>query len=261
MQYFGGKAKLASKLVPEVQKFCEHADVYWEPFCGSLNVFSRIRCGRKFASDACVPLIALFRYVQSGGILPTEVSEEDYRRAQRGECDPWYQAFVGFGCSFAGKWFGGYARGHGADAAPATSSLSKKFNRNYANNANNALSRKFAVDMSNARFLVGEYDKIRPRYTKHQRWVIYCDPPYAGTIGYNRSNVVGRWNPQKFWMWAQTQANAGATVLVSEYSCPIRHEIVASWRHRTEIRTPKSNNQKDRVEMLFRILPTGDGCE
>jgi len=258
VQYFGGKAKLAPKIVPVLQAYADTHAGYWEPFCGALNTFSKVEHTNKVASDACGPLIALYHHVKSGGELPLVVTEEDYARAKRGDCEPWYQAFVGFGCSFAGKWFGGYARGgHGADAKTAASSLGKKFGRNYAANAVSSLEKKRA-SMQAATFIHMPYDNILMSVDCEDEgmivppWLIYCDPPYAGTTGYGA--VKEKWDANAFWIWAQRQATKH-TVLVSEYTCPVPHELVASWSHRTEIRTHKSGNQNSRVEKLFRVLP------
>lgn len=235
MQYFGGKARLAPRLVPVLQAALSQRPytVYWEPFCGALNTFYRINFPHRIASDACEPLIALYQYMQGGGTLPTTVSEADYAQAKAGNCPDWYRAFVGFGCSFAGKWFGGYARGgHGADAATAQRSLGRKFGRNYAG------SYEIVGDILNG--------AVRARY------LIYCDPSYAGTTGYTA--VPGRWDASAFWAWAQQQARQH-TVWVSEYACPVPHRLVAAWPHRTDMRTPTAGDQNTRVERLFEILP------
>lgn len=256
MQYFGGKAKLAPKIVPVIQShITPEIQGYWEPFCGALNTFSRVVAPVKVASDANEALIELYWHVKLGGELPEFVSEEDYARAKRGDAPLWYQAFVGFGCSFAGKYFGGYARGvHGADAKTARSSLGKKA-RNYALNSKNSLSAKPFGD--NTIFIKGAYDCVYPfnsndgtPATPNGPWVYYCDPPYAGTTGYAGCPP---WDVDAFWTWTREQARAGHTVLVSEYAAPPDIERIAAWPHRTEIRTPKSGDQLQRVEALFRV--------
>jgi DNA adenine methylase len=53
----------------------------------------------------------MFQKLQAGWIPPTEVSEEEYYSAKDNqENEPWLAGFIGFACSFAGKWWGGYAR-------------------------------------------------------------------------------------------------------------------------------------------------------
>ena len=247
MQYFGGKAKLAPKIVPVLQAYADTHAGYWEPFCGALNTFVKVKHEVKIASDACSPLIELYWHIQLGCELPEVVTEDDYAHAKRGECEPWYQAFVGFGCSFAGKWFGGYARRARGDNSCSFSAIAKR-----------SLRQKF-YDMGdgNVTFLKATYDTelmdidCAEGGFNGPAWLIYCDPPYAGTTGYG---AVGKWDAATFWAWARRQARVH-TVLVSEYACPVPHELVAEWAHSTQIRTGKSGDQHARVERLFKVLP------
>ena len=85
-------------------------------------------------------------------------------------------AFVGFGCSFAGKWFGGYAR-----------SVQKK---NYCLLAHNSLTKKF-LGLRNKFFDCKNYKELNP-----QGSLIYCDPPYEGVTGYS---FGGNFNSEEFW--------------------------------------------------------------
>lgn len=237
MQYFGGKARLAPRIVPVLQSYVAECPAgYWEPFCGGLNTFHKVQHDYKVASDACEPLIRLYQHIQQygGDSLPDHVSEAAYRSAKAGYCEPWEQAFIGFGCSFAGKWFGGYARGG-------------EF-RSYARNAKSSLKKKFET-LHSASFFASTYatDITGADYP----WLIYCDPPYSGTTGYS---AVDRWESAPFWEWTQCRARRHV-VLVSEYRCPVPHRLIAEWPHRTDIRTPKTKNQTDRVERLFQVLP------
>lgn len=66
---------------------------------------------RKILNDRHKYLIAMLQGVQNGYNLPESITPEEYRyiRDHKDE-DPALAGFVGFGCSFGGKWFGGYAR-------------------------------------------------------------------------------------------------------------------------------------------------------
>lgn len=64
----------------------------------------------RIANDIHPELIIMWRALQKGWIPPSLVSEEDYVKAKAGEGFPFLRGFIGFGCSFGGKWFGGYAR-------------------------------------------------------------------------------------------------------------------------------------------------------
>ena len=56
-------------------------------------------------------LVALWQALQDGYELPEVISEEMYKSIRDNKDDnPALTGFVGFGCSFGGKFFGGYAR-------------------------------------------------------------------------------------------------------------------------------------------------------
>ena len=71
--------------------------------------FDRVIC-----NDNHLFLIEMLIGVQLGYELPDSISKEqyDYIRTHKDE-DHVLTGFVGFGCSFGGKWFGGYARNAG----------------------------------------------------------------------------------------------------------------------------------------------------
>lgn len=84
-------------------------------FCGSCSVESKVTgYDRIILNDKHKYLIAMLRGVQAGYELPETITEEQYQaiRADK-DADPVLAGFVGFGCSFGGKWFGGYARNKG----------------------------------------------------------------------------------------------------------------------------------------------------
>jgi DNA adenine methylase len=158
--------------------------------------------GPVHATDLCLPLISLYRAVRNGWVPPNHVSREEYELSKSlPDTDP-MKAFCGFGCSFGGKWFGGYAGQrrdrpeHGIRgltwAASAARSLAKQVR------------------------LVSGFDwvdflSIEPRVTDA---IIYCDPPYAGTTEF--SAVAGfdhRLFIRRVMEWSRF-----TSVFVSEYS-------------------------------------------
>ena len=70
--------------------------------------------------------------------------------------------FVGFGCSFAGKWFGGYARGHGGKLG-------------YADTSKRSLLKKMNT-MQDVEFQFADYKNL-----SFKDCLIYCDLPYNNT--------------------------------------------------------------------------------
>jgi DNA adenine methylase len=118
MRYFGGKAKIAKSLVACIQAripYSEGKVIYVEPFVGGgwvLNAWGEYGEAR-YASDLNRHLIYMYVCLQQGWIPPDSITKQDYEYYKglsklEGVNDPMI-AFVGFGCSFAGKWFGGFA--------------------------------------------------------------------------------------------------------------------------------------------------------
>src|SRR3990167_10829930 len=130
MRYMGGKSRVCKPIAAYINGVVGDRP-YWEPFVGGGWVLQHVKARLRFASDLHGPLIRMWQALQSGWVPPSNVSEEEYRRLKADEAaDPALRAFVGFGCSFGGKWFGGYARSD------------REAQRNYAVNAKNSLTRK-----------------------------------------------------------------------------------------------------------------------
>ena len=132
--------------------------------------------------------------VQRGYNLPELITLEQYQYIRdHKELDPVLAGFVGFGCSFGGKWYGGYAR--------------NKTGTNYALQSKRSLLKDMAT-LQNAEFVCGDYRRlcIPPGS------VIYADPPYNNTTGYGGE----KFDTIEFWIAMQLLADTGHTVFVSE---------------------------------------------
>lgn len=129
MQYMGGKSRIArsiAEIINEIPRWkiknCQthcsdnHAgcggDCFVSLFCGSCAVESKVQgFSRKILNDRHEYLIAMLQGVQQGYNLPEHITPEQYQYIRENkDADPVLAGFVGFGCSFGGKWFGGYAR-------------------------------------------------------------------------------------------------------------------------------------------------------
>lgn len=192
------------------------------------------------AADLCLPLITLYRAMQDGWEPPGEVDEGEYRRV-RGIQDPRdpLTAFVGFGCSYAGKWFGGYARDHRG--------------RNYAAGSKNQLVRAMAK-CRDVGFIHSDYRQLDIPGGS----VVYCDPPYKGTTGYD---AVGAWDVEEFWEWCRAVCEH-SHLLVSEYEAPDFLKVVAVYDRALDMRrgglTPERRSDVLFGSLLPRIRRRGD---
>lgn len=113
MKYMGSKNRHAREILPITLKDRKPFQHYVEPFVGGFNLIDKVT-GNRTANDSHPYLIALFKAVQGGWLPPEEVSETDYLEIKNNPDNhsPELVGFVGFGCSFSGKWWGGYARGN-----------------------------------------------------------------------------------------------------------------------------------------------------
>ena len=197
-------------------------------FCGSCSIESKVKGFDKIiCNDKHEYLIELFKGVQNGYELPEIITEEQYKYIrEHKDNDKALTGFVGFGCSFGGKWFGGYAR--------------NKTNTNYALQSKKSLLK----DMSNlttAHFTCQDYhDVIIPNNS-----IVYADPPYNNTTGYGKD----KFNSDEFWEYMRI-ISKNNKVFISEQTAPNDFECV--WEKEfTRTLDVNKDNQFKVTEKLF----------
>ncbi len=201
MRYMGGKARIAKKITEFINGQLRDGQAYYEPFCGACNVTQYIDANRaRYASDSNKYMIAFWQAVQAGWEPPAEVSEEEHRRVKANkEEDLALTAFVGYGCSFGGRFFATYAR------------KTENHPQDYVKCARNVTLKKarglHGVNFSHLRF---------ERVEVASGSLVYCDIPYRNTTGY--SEAAGGFDHDSFYLWGKKLTEEGSTVLVSEYS-------------------------------------------
>jgi DNA adenine methylase len=211
MKYQGGKSRIAKHIAQAILGHGGRAEYLWEPFCGGCGITPALCqiADHVFCTDAHPALISMWRAVHKGWEPPDVVLEKDYRAAKNlPDTDP-CKAFIGFGCSFGGKWFGGYARGEG---------------RNYAAESRRSILRTISV-IRNTVFDLLDFVH-EPLLTIEGAPIIYCDPPYASTTNYA---AMGSFDSTAFWRRAREYARQGARVYVSEYRAPEGWKSI--WSH------------------------------
>lgn len=157
------------------------------------------------------------------------MSEDEYKQVVK-EADMHHPltAFVGFGCSFAGKWNGGYARSTDKVCYAATSKRSLV---------------KQLPAIKDAEFTQGLYDEHSPK-----DMLVYCDPPYANTTKYD---ALGDFDHDKFWEQMRQWVKDGNTAVVSEYIAPDDFICVKTMKSRMGLSTGKSASRVVRDDKLF----------
>ena len=206
MQYIGGKQKSGGAQIAKViNRIIRERGLatYAEPFCGGLSVTQRIVAPVRHVSDACEALVRMYLALQAGWVPPVELSREDWQRL-RDACDPAdpLTAFAGFGCSNRGGWFSAYQ------------SKSKRTGDNFVDAAL-AAAESLAKKMQRCADVVFA---CRSYSDATLGDVVYCDPPYADTMGYPA--VLGEWDPIAFWAWVRDVSDE-RLVCVSEQKAPV----------------------------------------
>lgn len=233
MKYMGSKAKIAKELLPLILNGRGNA-VYVEPFCGGCNMIDKVS-GPRIAADINPYLIALFKAVVSGSIPPT-MNRDCYNhiRANKGLYEDWLVGWAGFGCSYSGKFFAGYAGVVNTKGGV----------RDYMSEARNALLKQAEL-LAGVSFNCASYHELNIPNNA----IVYCDIPYIGTTEY-----ANPFNHGAFYDWARERAKAGNKVFVSEYTMP--EDFTCIWEK--EVVSSLSANgkagaSKASVERLFCI--------
>lgn len=169
MKYMGSKARYAKEILEAIMTelpFPNSRSNWVEPFVGGGNMIAKVsKIANRYGNDMNEYVIALLKEVQNGWIPPEYVTEEVYKEMrelskskQDSELIKATIGFVGIGCSYSGKWFGGFARNVGKEKPNAD--VLNKTSRNYcAESKRNIL--KQVPDIQNVIFTSGDYREMK----------------------------------------------------------------------------------------------------
>lgn len=214
MVYQGSKNRIAKDLLPIVTKYLTKDRWYVETMCGGCNMIDKVRHDKRIANDYNKYLIALFKALQQGVEFPTYISKEEYDavRTNKDNYEDWYVGFVGFVCSFRGKFFNGWC---GNGCLKKTGKI-----QDYQKSQINSF-----IDVSNKINNILFENKLFNELQIPDNSVIYCDPPYQGTTAYKTET---EFNHDDFWQWCRDMTSKGNDVLISEYNAP--SDFVCVWQ-------------------------------
>ena len=210
MQYLGSKRHYARKIVEVIREDSSAipriTNVY-DLCCGTLSMsMAFIDAGFRSvaAIDACEPLVRMYEAARDGWMPPNELSEAEWA-ALRDEQDPTnpMTAFAGFGCSYGGRWFAGYARGRYKGVAQSYAAFTTA----------GVLKRCPYLRLDRLALSCGDALATSPAKGD----VVYVDPPYEGTIGYG---AMPEFKHEGLWAKCRVWREAGAYVYVSGYESP-----------------------------------------
>ena len=204
-------------------------------------MIDKINHGKRLANDYNNYLIAMWRFLvkKPGFQFPTVIPKElydTYREMYRimgigGNGDTEDEAmigWIGFMGSFNGRFFDGGYSGHNVKG------------RDYIKEQiRNTLQQ--AKKMDGVKFAQSSYEELDIPANS----VIYCDPPYRKTTGYESSKGFDH---NKFWDWCRKKAEEGHSVFVSEYAAPA--DFTCIWEKEVTNTMGTSNTYKP-TERLF----------
>ena len=235
MQYFGGKQRISKDLSVFFNAQLKNNQPFVDLFCGSCNIISKIDDNRlRIANDKHYYLIEMWKALQNGWDIPDKITEEEYNYIKNNkDKNSALTGFVGFGCSYSGKWFGGYARNN--------------TNRNYCLNAKNS-NLKILPKIKDVVFYNLDYKEVDIPIGS----LVYCDIPYKNTTSYCK-NEVGEFNHEEFYQWVKDNSDK-YDIYISEYkkNVPDDFEIVWEKNSKKDIRN-KNNKREDTIEVLMRF--------
>jgi DNA adenine methylase len=235
MRYMGSKGRYSKYIVPILLNGHLEDSWYFEPFLGGGNLFSEVPIKKKFGSDTNKYSVGLLKAISEGWVPPDVISEEEYFKVKSNPdiYPDYYVGFLAYCCSYAGKFWGGYARGVDSKGKP----------RNYAKEqVKNLLKQK--KGLIGATLAVEDYTELRiPPYS-----TVYCDPPYYGTTKYGSN-----FNHDYFWEWCYHLYWTGCRVFVSEYSAPYPPDWYVVWEKDVKSSLDKDTGSKSAVERLWTI--------
>lgn len=239
MQYLGSKSKIAKKILPIILKGATAQTTFIDMFCGGANLVDKIDIPlkKKIAVDNDAYLISMWSQLQNGWQPPDNITKEQYINIRNlnknptnfgtiGTINPATTCFVGYLCSFGGKWWGGYAANSKGD--------------NYAARAKRVLLKQIE-NLKDVEFKLSDYWNVEIP----ENSIVYCDPPYEGTTEYKT-----KFDHNKFWDWVR-ETSKKHPVYISEYNAPPDFKCLLEIPVKTVL---DKNSQKPRVERLFSLL-------
>jgi len=203
MCYSGSKKMIAKEIhdvIIEYEKLTTNKiHDYLEPFMGMLSMTTQFNDGRKrVVSDINKDIVAMWQSVLDNTWSPPtfDITREQYYALKAQEppnIDRANRGFYGTSCSFGGKFFGSFFK-----------------NRDVEKSVWNKIQTKMVPLLDNVVVHYKNYKSYRPINK-----LIYCDPPYINTQGYNKA----KFDTDEFWdvmrVWAKDNL-----VFISELKAP-----------------------------------------
>lgn len=214
MVYKGSKSKLSKDLAPIIQNFIDKDTIYIEPFVGGANMIDKIKASIKLGVDIDKYVISVHKVAQQKEIEFIEPKKEIFYKCKywtkenNGEYlfdnEKYWIGYYRVFCSFQG---GGFNHGYG---------ISPKDSKSYGERIRNINKQRQKELYKDIIFKADDYKNIVLEPNK--KYVIYLDPPYQETVGYNKT----KFNHQELWEQCKKwkEQNPNIIILLSELKAP-----------------------------------------
>lgn len=245
MKYMGSKNRISKQILPIILKNRKNNQYYVEPMVGGANLIDKVD-GLRIGGDSNIYLISLLKEIQNGWIPPTYISEYEYKivKNNKNKYPKHYVGFVGFCCSYSGKWFGGFSRE--TFRANPDSEILNSTTRNYCDESKrNLLKQKNNIE--GVYFVHSGYKEL----CIPEKSIIYFDPPYKGATGYKCE-----FNHNEFWDHVRLMSKLGHECFVSEYEAP--SDFLCIWSKEVCSSLTKDTGSKKAIEKLFIYNPNSE---
>ena len=248
MKYMGSKNRIAKHLIPIMVAEADSKGItnFYDICCGGCNLIDKVPSNfNRHANDKNEYLIEMWKALQHGFIPKDCYTKDEYNfiKSNKDNCK-YLTGYVGFNCSYSGKWFGGYAGKVETKGGLRDYQIEAK---------NNVL--KQVDNIKDVQFTCLDYQNIHIL----PKSIIYADIPYKNTTSYKDS-----FDHEVFYYWCIEQHIKGNIVFISEYEMPEQieyngktYKFECIWRQ--EVKSSLSANgehggSKTSVEKLFKVV-------
>lgn len=200
----GGKKRIGKEVAAVILEVAMRVgfetDTYVEPFLGMGGVMKHMNgfFAKRVGNDLNGDVIVLWQGLQNGWKPARQISRQRWQQLRDSNKSSPERSFAGIACSFGGALFQGYVENTKTRDWVGEAARSFEAFRPYGDD----------VKVSNV-----SYDQLKPRDA-----IVYCDPPYASTRGFNG---MAPFDSDHFWrVMDDWTLKRNCLVFVSEETAP-----------------------------------------
>lgn len=231
MKYLGGKFRLRKPISEIINKYYEPNRTFVSLFCGACNVESLVNFDNIILNDKHEYLMAMWQDFFNGREFKNTITREEYYYIKE-HCkdDKGLYGLVGFGSSFSGKFWGGYA-------------YTNRKERNYLDEAMRG-NVKIANNLKKHNTILSNKDYKDVKIPINS--VVWADPPYFSTTTYSKGMSI---DYTEFWDYMR-ELSKNNIVFISEEQAPDDFISIFEKQQRRTVDRNK-DNIKISTEKLF----------